>query len=130
MQHLVHRQRPRVRQPRAHAAIERLELREHALGGDEALRRAGVAVDVEAHVELAARDAGGDRLAQRRLAGAQLVGQPELRIEVARVDAADLEHDRADAVVAAGEGEAGHAGDGHGAGRRVAGRVGTRRDAI
>ena len=77
--------------PVGQAVLRSGELVEQRTVERHAARRGVAGLQVEATFDLAAAEARGDALADRGLRGAQVVDDAEAEIEIARVDAAQLE---------------------------------------
>jgi hypothetical protein len=81
-------------QQRPHFRSQGFELLQHLLVDPEGLARSRRSGKRDPAFDLAARDLRDQGLAQHRLDRAQVVGQPELDVEIAVVDRAHLEAQR------------------------------------
>jgi hypothetical protein len=90
-QQLVDAQRRGVDEAAAQAVLRLGELVEQRGVERHAARRGVAGLQVEAAFDLAAPQARGDALANRGFGGAQIVDDAKTQVEIARIDAAQLE---------------------------------------
>jgi len=110
-QHVAHAQGRGLRHFLQYLQRELAQPRERLGVHARAGREGGRVVVEDPAIDLAARDARDDQLAQHGLGGAHLVGDAKLQVEKARIDRAQLHREPAARRVGRGSGEAGHALD-------------------
>jgi hypothetical protein len=109
-EHFTHAQGARVGNRGADLARDLGKLEQQALVDADAGCRVRRRRDRHPAFHLAPPDLRLDQLPERGLHGAELVGQPELHVQKAAVDALHLRRERRDGQVAGRHGVAGHAG--------------------